>query len=110
MMMMNALSGALNPAEYNSGRVTRRLREQVKEIDWSETAFPTRVKDIHKWESVNNINVNVFGYDEDTMKLYTIRLGELSEEITTINLFLHDDSHYCLITDLSRLISLQINE
>ena len=52
----------------------------------------------------------MFGYDEDTMKLYRIRLGELSEEITTINLFLHDDSHYCPITDLSRLTFLQINK
>ncbi len=67
------------------------------------------MKNIHVWEKNNNVNVNVFGYDEDAKKLYTIRIGELKDPIKTINLYLHDDNHYCIIKNLGRLVSAQLS-
>ena len=105
-----AVTRTLNPAKRNPARVTKLLREQARTLDWSETEFPTKVEDIHKWEKVNGVNVNVFGYDEDTMKMHTMKLGSLSDTTTTISLFLHNDNHYCAITDLSRLIGEQLSK
>ena len=59
-----------------------------------------------------------FGYDEDSKKIYVIKmcdgctsivLGE-DEDDRFINLFLHDDNHYCVVKNLSRLVSSQYSK
>ena len=105
-----AVTRALNPVDKNPQRVTDELREQAEKYDWEGIKFPTKVIDIHIWEISNNINVNVFGYDGDASKTYTIRIGELKDPINTINLFLYEDNHYCVVKDIGRLISAQLSE
>ncbi|CAH1099678.1 unnamed protein product [Psylliodes chrysocephalus] len=78
--------------------------------------FPVKLKDIRKFENMNNISVNVFGlesYYKNCKNNYEI-VGPLhftSKRLPThINLLLITDnekSHYCLITDLSRLVRSQ---
>ncbi len=104
-----AVTRALNPVEDNSQRITDELREQTEKYDWEGMTFPTKVKDIFVWERNNNISVNVFGYDDDAKRIYTIRIAELKDPISTINLFLHDDNQYCVVKDLGRLISDQLS-
>ena len=106
-----AVMRALNPVEDNPQRVTNELRKQAEKYDWGGITFPTKVKDISIWEknNKNKFNINVFGYDEDAKKLYTIRIAELKDSLETINLYLHDDNHYCVIKDLGRLISAQLS-
>ncbi len=105
-----AVTRALNPVDRNSERITKELREQAKKYEWEGITFPTKVKNIYVWEKDNDIGVNVFGYDEDVGKLYTIRIAELKNPINTINLYLHDDNHYCVIKDLGRLVSAQLSK
>ena len=79
-----------------------------------------KVKDIHIWEknNQNKFNINVFGFDEDSKKVYTIRMHDnhtsivLDEEEDSefINLFLHDDNHFCVIKNLSRFVSSQLSD
>jgi hypothetical protein len=104
-----AATRALNMVNDHAYRVTKELREQAKKYEWEGITFPTKVKNICVWERNNNIGVNVFGYDEDAKKLYTIKVTELKDPTNTINLYLHDDNHYCVIKDLSRLVSSQLS-
>ena len=105
-----AVTRALNPVDDNPQRVTKELREQAERYEWEGVTFPTRVKDIRIWEKNNDININVFGYDDEAKKIYTIRIAELRDPLKTINLFLHDDNHYCVVKNLSRLVSSQLSE
>ncbi len=105
-----AITRALNPVEDNPHRITKELREQAEKLNWDDITFPTKVKDISIWEKNNGVNANVFGYNEETKKAYTIRIGELRDPQKFINLFLHDDNHYCVVKDLSRLVSSQLSE
>ena len=105
-----AVTRALNPVDRNSERITKELREQAKKYEWEGITFPTKVKNICVWEKDNDIGVNVFGYDEDVGKLYTIKIAELRNPINTINLYLHDDNHYCVIKDLGGLVSAQLSK
>ncbi len=105
-----AVARALNPVDDNPQRITKELREQAEKYKWNEITFPTKVKDIHIWERNNNININVFGYDDEAKKIYTIRIAELKDPLKTINLFLHDDNHYCVVKDLSKLVSSQLSK
>ena len=104
-----AATRALNMVNDHAYRVTKELREQAKKYEWEGITFPTKVKNICVWERNNNIGVNVFGYNEDAKKLYTIKVTELKDPTNTINLYLHDDNHYCVIKDLSRLVSSQLS-
>ncbi len=92
-----AVTRALNPADGNPNRITNELKEQTKKYNWEGITFPTSLKEIKVWEENNDVNVNVFAYDEDEKNLYTIRIGELRDPNKTINLYLHDDNHYCVI-------------
>ncbi len=105
-----AVTRALHPVDDNPQRITNELRKQAEKYDWEGITFPTKVKDIPIWEKNNEISINVFGYDEDSKKLYTIRMAELKDPIVTINLYLHDDNHYCVIKDLGRLVSSQLSK
>ena len=105
-----AVTRALNMVDDHAYRVTKELREQAKKYKWEEITFPMKVKNICVWERNNDIGVNVFGYDEDVEKLYTIKIAELKNPISTINLYLHDDNHYCVIKDLGRLVSAQLSK
>ncbi len=113
-----AVTRALNPTNRDSERVTKELKDQAEKYDWSEIIFPTKVKDISVWEKKNkNIKINVFGYDEDTQKVYTIKMHDgcsnivLGEEDNKfVSLFLHDDKHYCVIKNLSRLVSSHLSK
>ncbi len=114
-----AVTRALNPVDNNPHRITKELREQAEKYDWEGIAFPVKVKDIHVWEKNNDRVVNVFGYDEDSKRIYVIKMCEGCESIVLdenepqddkfINLFLHDDNHYCVIKSLNRLVNSQYN-
>ncbi len=104
---------ALNPVEKNAERISKELREQSLELNWKGIKFPVELKDIDKFERSNEINVNVLGLDEKT-KVYPLRISEEYYYYkNVINLLLiHDDKkqHYCLIKDMSRLLSSQTSK
>ncbi len=66
-----AATRTLHPADKNPQRITNELRQNLANYNWDGITFPTKVKDIYVWERNNNVNVNVFGLDEDEKKLYT---------------------------------------
>ena len=103
-----AVTRALNPVDRDSGRVTKILKTQAEKYNWNNIEFPTKLKDIHKFEKNNNVNVNVFSFDNETKKVYTLRLSKTEHE-ETINLFLYNE-HYGVVKNLSRLVSSQVNK
>jgi hypothetical protein len=95
-----AVGRVLNPTQEHGERITKLLREQSKDYKWDSITFPTKLKDIQKWEKDNNIGVNVFGFDEEMERVFTLKLSSLfGKNNRIINLYLHDDLHYCPITD-----------
>ena len=107
-----AVTRALNPtdrdSERNPNRITKILKTQAEKYNWDDIEFPTKLKDIHKFEKNNNININVFSFDDETKKVYTLRLSK-SDHKGTINLFLYDE-HYGVVKNLSRLVSSQVSK
>ena len=65
-----------------------------------------KIKDIQIFESNNNINVNVFSYDEK--KVYTLRLSKMDNQ-EHVNIFFYEE-HYGVVKDLSRLVSGQLSK
>ena len=69
--------------------------------------FPVSLKSIDKVEKQNlSISINVFGYEDC---VYPLRVSKVVDK-TAINLLLISDDgkhHYCLIKNMSRLLSSQ---
>ena len=102
---------ALNPVADHAYRVTNVLREQAKKLDWSNLKFPLAVKDIHRFEILNpGVTVNVYMYEKE---LKPLRVSNVASDKPRIHLLLICDGekqHYCLIKDLSRLVSSDISK
>ena len=103
---------ALFPVNKHPERIDKTLRENSKRLNWNGLKFPIDLKQITHFEKSNqNISINVFGFDS---KVYTLRLFKGEEERQhQINLLLIADDvkkHYCLIKDMSRLLSKQLTK
>ena len=106
-----AVTRALNPAERNPNRITKILKIQAEKYNWDGKEFPTKLKDICKFENNNDVNINVFSFDKRSGKqgrVYTLRLSKTNYE-ETVNLFLYDE-HYGVVKNLSRLTSSQLSK
>ena len=103
-----AVTRALHPVYNHPPRISKILKMQAEKLNWEGIEFAMKVKDIHKFEKNNEINVNVFSYDDETKKVLTLRLSKAKNEVC-INLFLYDE-HYSVVKDLSRLISTQLSK
>ena len=83
------------------------MREYENDLNFKGIDFPVKVKDIQKFENQNPYlpGINVFSINDDD-KIYPLRLAKKS-----IDLFLfseHENQHYSLIKNFSRLARSQI--
>ena len=63
-----AVTRALNPIKRDAERVTKILEIQAEKYNWDGIESSMKLKDIHWFEQNNNINVNVFSYDDETKR------------------------------------------
>ena len=52
-----AITRALNPVERDAERITKILKTQAEKYNWDGIEFPMKLKDIHKFEKNNNVNI-----------------------------------------------------
>ena len=102
---------ALFPADKHPERIDKNLRENSKRLNWNGLKFPIDVKQITHFEKSNqNISINVFGFQE---VVYPLKIFKAPERQHQINLLLIADcekKHYCVIKDMSKLLSSQITK
>ncbi|XP_022795526.1 uncharacterized protein LOC111334103 [Stylophora pistillata] len=102
---------ALNPVQSNPTRITKILRKQAEKLVWGGISFLMEVKDIHRFEKLNpEIGVNVYMYENG---LNPLRVSSKGQEQSLIDLLLIQDGdkkHYCLIKNLSRLVSSELSK
>ena len=96
----------LYPAKNNPCKVYN-YRQFEHKIITTGVRFPTPVKDVIKLERLNDISINVFGYDS-TDKLYPLYKTKHMKQKKHVNLLMiaqGDNRHYCLIKNFSRLMA-----
>ena len=82
------------------------LRGYEDDFAWSENKFPASFKDIKRFESRNEITINILAFERK--QVYTCRKGK--EYSRVANLMLSTDrnnKHYVMIKSLRRLLSMQ---
>lgn len=102
---------ALNPVVNHAERVTKVLREQAKKLYWDGLKFPLSVKDIHRFEILNpDLAVNVYIYERGLKPLRVSNVESNKSRIHLLLLWDGEKQHYCLIKDLSRLVSRKVSK
>ena len=101
------ITRALNPVARDSERITKILRLQAEKLNWKDLKFPMETKDISRFEKLNEISINVYGYDKDAV--YPLSVSKAGHSTSVNLLFISKDEkkHYCLIKSMSRLLSSQ---
>ncbi|PFX27766.1 hypothetical protein AWC38_SpisGene7512 [Stylophora pistillata] len=100
---------SLHPVTSHPERIAKILRKQSEKLCFNGLKFPLSLRDIDKFEKLNpTLRVNARGSES---KIYPSRVSENKTlALQEINLLLISDdekSHYCLINDMSRLLSSQ---
>ncbi|XP_036144602.1 uncharacterized protein LOC118646237 [Monomorium pharaonis] len=103
---------ALYPAEKHSERMTS-YPHYTKILNFDDIEFPIALKDIEKFERLNDISVNVYGIEKD--KILPLQLSKDKKEKHANLLYVQDSGedsmgHFACIRNLSRLVSSQVSK
>ena len=103
---------ALNPAKDKNEGVDKTLKSKLETLNTTGIVYPVSLLDINKFECLNsNISITVFGYDEKD-KVYPLRVSEyIGREHDIVLMLVEKDGvkHYCLVKNISRLLSTQVS-
>ena len=110
-----AVTRAHYPVDKNSERTSKELRKQAEELNWDDIEFPTPClgKIYKKFEDNNDLSLLVFGHKNAKTGINIIPLYvpiERRENVVRLFFLKSDEnSHCCVISSMSRLISKQVN-
>ena len=104
---------ALNPKDKNAERIDEDLKSKEHTLNMDGIAYPVDFRGIDRFEKQNpEISISVLGYNEDE-KVYPLKLSKYTgceHDIILLLIKDGDNSHYCLVKNISALLSSQINK
>ena len=102
---------ALNPNGGHPEILDKKLIGKENTLNMEGIDYPVSLKDIKKFEKQNpTISITVFGYEGKSV--YPLRNSDCNDREHNIILMLIEEGglkHYCLVKDLSRLLSSQVS-
>ena len=103
---------ALNPKDNHPERIDNDLKSKQNTINMEGIRYPVSFRGIDRFESQNpNISISVVGYNKDE-RVYPLKVSKYTcckHDITLMLLKDGENSHYCLVKNMSALIASQIN-
>ena len=98
-----AVLSALHPPQRDAQRVSH-YRPYERELDFDGIEFPVTIEKIPRFEARNNIAVSVFGYDDGSLFPVYVSRFQGAQHINLLLISKGEQSHYCWIKDLNRLL------
>ena len=103
---------ALNLKNRDNERIDNDLKNKVDTLNMEGIQYPVSLRGIDRFEHLNpEISITVLGYNEEE-KVYPLKVSKYTGCDHDIVLLLIKDgekSHYCLVKNISALLSSQIN-
>ena len=94
----------LNPQDKTPQRIKKSDKEYVDKLDYSGIEFPVTIKQFNKIEKNNNININVFGYEDKQPYPVYISKEKCEDHIELLLVTKDENEHYVLIKDFNKLM------
>ena len=103
---------ALNPTDSHPERIDKDLKSKQESINMKGIKYPVSSRGIDHFESQNpEISISLLGYNKDG-GLYPLKISKdtrRKHNITLLSIKDGENSHYCLIKNISALLTSQIN-
>ena len=110
---------ALNPKDKNAERIDKDLKSKEDTLNMEGITYPVDSKGIKRFEKQNpDISISVLGYNEND-KIYPLDISKFTKvkkederkhNIVLLLIKKGDNSHYCLVKNLSALLTSQVNK
>ena len=94
----------LNPQDKNPQRIKKSDKEFIKKLDYSGIEFPVATKQYNKIEKQNEININVFGYENKQPYPIYISKEKYEKHLELLLITEDENKHYVLIKDFNRFM------
>lgn len=99
-----SILAALHPVPAHPERVYH-YKNYENDLNMGDIEFPVSIEKIEKFEKLNKISVNVFGFEEgEIFPLHLTKLPNGNNEVDLLYLANEEKSHYCLIKNLNRFL------
>ena len=104
---------ALNPKDNHPERVDKDLISKQDTLNMKGIKYPVSFRDIDRFESLNpNISITVLGYNKNE-RVYPLKVSNYTgceHDITLMLIKDEENSHYCLVNNISALLISQLNK
>ena len=97
----------LNPQDKDPQRIKRCDKEYINKLDYSGIEFPVTVEQYNKIENQNEININVFGYENKQPYPIFVSKEKYDRHINLLLITEDNNKHYVLIKDFNRFMTHQ---
>ena len=94
----------LNPQDKDPQRIKRSDKEYINKLDYSEIEFPVTVKQYNKIEKQNEININVFGYENKQPYPIFVSKEKYNKQMNLLLITENENKHYVFIKDFNRFM------
>ena len=94
----------LNPQDKDSQRIKKSDKEYINRLDYSGIEFPVTTKQYNKIEKQNEININVFGYENKQPYPIFVSKEKYDRQMNLLLITENDNKHYVLIKDFNRFM------
>ena len=110
---------ALNPTNEHPERIDKDLKSKEDILNMEGIDYPVNFRGVDRFENLNpDISISILGYSKEE-KIYPLRISKYTKckkedgrkhDIVLLLIKDGENSHYCLIKNLSALLSSQIND
>ena len=94
----------LNSQDKNPQRIKKSDKEHIDKLDYSGIEFPVTTKQYNKIEKQNEININVFGYENKQPYPIFVSKEKYDRQMNLLLITENDNKHYVLIKDFNRFM------
>ena len=93
-----------NPQKRNPQRIKKSDKNLVSELNYKDIEFPVTVKQINKIEKQNDININVFGYENKQPYPIYISKEKFENHMKLLLITENENKHFVLISDFNKFM------
>ena len=94
----------LNPVDKDPQRIKKSDKQYIQDLDYSEIEFPVTTKQYNKIEKQNEININVFGYENKQPYPIYVSKEKYNNQMNLLLITENDNKHYVLIKDFNKFM------
>ena len=94
----------LNPQDVHPERIKKIDKEYINQLDYSGIEFPVTTKQYNEIEKQNEININVFGYENKQPYPIFVSKEKYEKHIELLLITENENKHYVLIKDFNRFM------